>query len=412
MHGMKRRHFLVSSAAAAAPAMAQTRSPNDRLRVGIVGPGGRGTGVMKECIEYGGKFNARVVAACDIWNLRRDAAAKLLRESYGTEPRMYSKYEDMLASKQLDAVIIATPDHLHATMLKAAVEAGLDVYCEKPMGNVLSEANAALDAVKRSGRIVQIGTQRRSYPKYRAAMRMIAEGRIGQILRADVIWNEYAPFRWARSDADLKSLQESDVNWKEFLGGKADRPFDPRMYRSFRLFREFSSGIIDQWMTHGIDVVHMLTGEPYPMSAFTEGFNAISKDYRENPDTIEVVLQYGFGGKRFMATYATCLANATGKATRIIGSRGAALVEDVWRITGAGVKSPDAAKDEEIPDEPGVVHHMANWLDCVRRRDSAGLYCNADAGYGHSVACIMATDSLWAGKRMKFDPARRAIQQG
>ncbi len=160
----------------------------------------------------GAKFNARVVAACDIWNQRRDAAAKLLRESYGTEPRIYAKYDDMLAAKELDAVIIATPDHLHAKMLKAAVEAGLDVYCEKPMGNVLSETNAALDAVKRSDRIVQIGTQRRSYPKYRAAMRMIAEGRIGQVLRADVIWNEYAPFRWARKDAELNSLKESDVN--------------------------------------------------------------------------------------------------------------------------------------------------------------------------------------------------------
>jgi len=382
------------------------------IRVGIVGPGGRGTAVMKECIEFGGKFNARVVAACDIWNARRDAAAKLLRESYGTEPRIYSRYDDMLAARELDAVIIATPDHLHARMLQAAVEAGLDAYCEKPMGNVLGETNAALDAVKRTGRIVQIGTQRRSYPKYRAAMRMIQEGRIGQIVRADVIWNEYSPFRWSRKEDDLKALKESDINWKEFLGSKPDRPFDPRIYRSFRLFRDFSSGIIDQWMTHGIDVVHMLTGEPYPMTAYTEGYNAISKDYRENPDTIECVLQYGFGGRRFMATYATCLANAAGKATRIIGTRGAAEVEDVWRITGKGVNSPEAAKDEPIPDEPGVVHHMANWLDCVRRRDSAGLYCDASAGYGHSVACIMATDSLWAGKRMKFDPVRRSITEG
>src|SRR5689334_19470096 len=142
---MNRRDFIGKAAVAglAAPALSQTRNANDMIRVGIVGPGGRGTSLLRECVEYGSKYNARLVAACDIWKERRDAAGKRLREAYGAEPKLYNRLDDMLADQNLDAVIIATPDHAHAKMLKAAVESGKDVYCEKPMGNVLSEANDA-----------------------------------------------------------------------------------------------------------------------------------------------------------------------------------------------------------------------------------------------------------------------------
>jgi predicted dehydrogenase len=131
------------------------------LRVGIIGPGGRGTQLLKECIEFSGKYDSRVTAVCDIWNKRRDAAAKLVRESYGgAEPKLYRKLDELIGDKSVDAVIIATPDHAHAKMLRAAVEAGKDVYCEKPMGNVLAELNAAMTAAEKSDRIVQLGTNR------------------------------------------------------------------------------------------------------------------------------------------------------------------------------------------------------------------------------------------------------------
>ena len=97
------------------------------------------------------------------------------------------------------------------------------------------------------------------------------EGKIGEISKVEVAWNEYSPYRWATSDAELQACKKSDLDWPAFLMGKADRPFDPRIYRSFRLFRDFSSGIVDQWMTHGIDIVHFLTGHDYPLSAVAHG---------------------------------------------------------------------------------------------------------------------------------------------
>jgi predicted dehydrogenase len=409
---MNRRQF-AGATAFAAPAFAQTRNANDRIQVGIVGPGGRGTSLLRECIEFGSKYNARLVAACDIWKERRDAAGKRLREAYGAEPKLYDRLGDMLASKDLDAIIIATPDHQHAKMLKAAVESGKDVYCEKPMGNVLSETNDALDAVRRTGRVVQLGTQRRSYPKYRAAARILQSGRIGDIIKVEQAFNVYSPYRWAVKPEEIKALQESATNWKEFLYGKPDRPFDPRIYRSFRLFREFSSGIIDQWMTHAIDAIHFITGETYPMTAMADGGLYTWKDYRDNPDTIQASLKYGFKGKPFMVSYGVCLSNGSGSTAHVLGTKGTMEYEDKFRISGDGVKSPDALTTaEDIPDDPAM-HHMANWLDCVRRRDPKGCYAAADsAGYGHSIACIMTTDSLWAGRRMKFDPKNRTIQAG
>lgn len=419
---LNRRAFLGVSAAVGtsaalvpllAPGAVRAKNANETLRVGVVGPGGRGTGLLNECIEHGNRYNARVTAVCDLWNRRRDKAAARVKDAYGSEPKVYRRIEEVLADDDVDAVIIATPDHQHAKMLKMAVEAGKDVYCEKPMGNVLEEANAALEAVKSSDRVVQIGTQRRADPKYRQAARLMQQGILGDVVKADVIWNAHSPYRWAKSAEELASLKESDVDWKAFLMGKSYRPFDARIYRSFRLFRDFSSGIIDQWMTHGIDVVHMLSGEPFPRSVVAHGGIYKYHDYRENPDTIQVALEYGEGDKRFLATYATSLINGAGRATRLQGTRGTLEVENTWRVSGDGAgKAEKLPEAQEISEMPGTLPLMANWLDCVRRRDREGLYCPVDAGYGHSVACIMSAQALWSGQRVLFDPQKRTLQAG
>jgi predicted dehydrogenase len=413
---MNRREFLGASGAglvAAGVASATPRvpvGPNDTLHIGIVGPGGRGTSLIKECIESGKQQNARLTAVCDIWSLRRDAAATLVKEAHGTAPKVYRRFEEMLADKNIDAIIIATPDHAHGKLLIQAVEAGKDVYCEKPMANVLAEANQALDAVQRTKRIVQIGTQRRAYSQYREAARLMREGVVGDIVKVDCVFNDYSPYRWAAKPEEIAKVKESDTDWKTWLLGKPDRPFDPRIYRSFRLFKDFSSGIIDQWMTHLIDAVHMLTGEPYPRTAVALGGIYHFHDYRENPDTIQVLLEYGTGGKKFLTTYATCLSNASGTSCQVQGKQGTLEFEKNFCVTGEGVKSADAFKGtREISGAPATIEHMTNWLDCVRRRDSKGLFAGPEAGYGHSVACIMSNDAYWTGRRMQFDPVKRTI---
>ena len=424
-----RRSFLSRSAGAGLalagfPGILSARNVNNNINVGIVGPGGRGTGLLKRFLESGSQYGARLTAVCDLWNYRREGAAALVEEKEGRAPRIYRHHEEILADKEVDALIIATPDHAHAQIFKLAADAGMDAYCEKPMSNVLSEANEALDAVRKSGVIVQIGTQRRANPRYRKATRMIADGLIGDVVKVDLHWSFYSPYRWARKEKDILMARESDLDWGTWHMGRPQRPFDPRIFRCFRLFKDFSSGIIDQWMSHGIDLAHMLTGVSYPVSAVSHGGIYKWKDFRENPDTQEVTLEYQKGDGKFLAVYSTNWINGYGNGTRVHGTLGSFEGESFsnpdadWQFSGQGVNSEGKIQDRIVVpresvdmDEMGMAH-MTNWLDAVRRRDPKGLFCPVEAGYGHSIACIMATDAYWSGKRMVFDPKTRVIQAG
>ncbi len=421
-----RRSFLSRSAGAGAglalasfPGIVSARNVNNRLNLGIVGPGGRGTGRLKRFFQMNRRFNARLVAVCDLWNYRRENAVELAKAEQGHAPKAYRHHEEILADADVDALIIATPDHAHAQILKLAADAGKDAYCEKPMANVLEEANAALDAVRKSDTIVQIGTQRRANPKYRQASRMIAEGFIGDVVKVDFHWSKYSPYRWARKEKDILMAKESDLDWNTWLMGRPHRPFDPRIFRCFRLFKDFSSGIIDQWMSHGIDLAHMLSGVTYPSSVVAHGGIYQWKDYRENPDTQEITLEYRKGDRKFLAVYSTNWINGYGSGTRVHGTLGSFKGEAIshrdndWYFSGKGVKADGRVADKvPVEGDPGETDHMANWLDAVRSRDSKRLYAPVEAGYGHSIACIMATDSYWSGKRMVFDPEKRTIQAG
>lgn len=394
-----------AAVAGVAPAALGRTAPNETIRVGIVGPGRRGQMLLDECIQFGKRYNARLTAVCDAWSIRRDQAARRTKDGQGDQPKVYKHLDDMLADDDIDAIIIGTADHQHGKMLTQCVNADRDVYCEKPMANVMEDANEALLATRKSGRIVQNGTQRRSWPKYRSALKLMKQGLLGDIVKVDINGNACSPYRWARPTEFVASAKEKDIDWKAFLMGKTDRPFDPKIYCCFRLFKEFSSGIIDQWMSHAIDAVHMLTGASYPRSAVTHGGIYKYHDYRENPDTIQVSFEYGEGEKKFLVSYAVNLINASGRQNLIMGTRGTLEYEQGWRLHGNDVKFPDRiGETTEIVDDPTAMHQMANWLDCVRRRSKDDLYCDENAGYGHSVACAMAAEAYWSGRRVEFDP--------
>jgi predicted dehydrogenase len=317
----------------------------------------------------------------------------------------------MLAMPGLDAVIIATADHAHALQLIECVKAGKHVYCEKPFANVLEEGNAAIDACRQAGRVVTVGTQRRSDPRYLAAADVVRSGVLGPILGVEMTLNAYSPYRWRR-DADVKVLKEGDTDWKAFLLNKPYRPFDPRQYVEFRLFRDFSTGIIDQWMTHMVDTAHMLTGATFPRSAVAHGGTYVWKDHRENGDTVKVVLEYPQG---FLVSYNTNLATAFGSGCQVLGRHATLEYEKVWRLSPEGKESKVA---EARPIEPkeglkgDMDHiHVQNWLECVRggRRET---HCTAEHGYQHAVACIMADRALRSGRRVVFDEKSRAIREG
>jgi len=185
---MIRRSFLGMSAVA----WQAVQGASDRIRVANVGCGRRG--LLRELIQLKDEANLEVVAVCDTWRQKREKAAADVKEHTGKEPAQIVRYQDVLARKDVDAVIIGTPDHTHCTMLIAAVEAGKDVYVEKPLAMTMKELNRAFDAVKRTGRIVQIGTQMRSYPRSTGAKKMVASGVLGNIIKVEQTRNGYSPY--------------------------------------------------------------------------------------------------------------------------------------------------------------------------------------------------------------------------
>jgi predicted dehydrogenase len=301
-----RRSFLNRSAKIAAgtalgtPALSYTRilGANDRISLGHIGVGNRGRELEWIVAHLKDKHNVEVTAVCDLWKVNREKATRAVENNYGRAPRAFPYLEDLLALRDVDAVLISTPEHSHSPILKLAAEADKDAYCEKPMGNVVEEAKAARNVVLERKRIVQIGTQHRSELYPREAQKLVATGALGEVSKVETVWNYHGP-RW-RGCPEVKQIREEDTDWRKWLMTKPYRPFDPQMYFEFRLYKEFSSGIADQWMSHGIDLVHWFMDDNFPRSAVAHGGIYAWPDGRQNPDTFQALLEYPKG---FLASF-------------------------------------------------------------------------------------------------------------
>src|SRR3989442_7858847 len=197
---------------------------NDRISLGHVGVGRRGTELGEIVARLKAK-NVEMTAVCDLWKVNREAAVGRAASAYGRAPRAFQYMQDLLALKDVDAVLVSTADFQHATHLKLVAEAGKDCYCEKPMANDLAEAKAAREAVLSKPLIVQVGTQHRSEPYQNAAHDFIKTGALGDVTKAEIVWNYHGP-RW-RGRPEVSQLKEQDTDWRRWLLGKPFRPIVP-----------------------------------------------------------------------------------------------------------------------------------------------------------------------------------------
>ncbi|HVO13520.1 MAG TPA: Gfo/Idh/MocA family oxidoreductase [Vicinamibacteria bacterium] len=420
---LKRRSFLgQAGAAAAALSYGRILGANDRISLGHIGVGRRGHELDGIVARLAKTHNVEMTAVCDLWKTNRESAAAAATKAYGRAPRSFQYLEDLLALKDVDAVLVSTADFQHASHLRAVAEAGKDAYCEKPMANDLAEAKAARDAVLGRKLVVQVGTQHRSEPYQIAARETIRSGALGQVSKVEIVWNYHGP-RW-RGREEVAQLREADTDWRRWLLSKPYRPFDPRQYFEFRLYRDFSSGIPDQWMSHGIDLVHYFLDDPYPASVVAHGGVYAWKDGRENPDTFQALLEYPKG---FLVSYATSFGNDCDSFSRVMG-KAATLVNiggegsPRWKWVeekGNHEDDPGVKRAERwvtLPghDEPGPIgigdedpSHMANWFDCLRSRRQPNA--TVQHGFAHSVACIMAARAQREGRKLWWDAKAEAI---
>ena len=427
-----RRTFLAGSAAVIGAAVipnavsyARILGANDRISLAHIGIGNRGQELDWIIAQHKTDKNVEMTAVCDLWNMRRDRAVKENTKYYGRAPRAFEYLEDVLALPDVDAVVISTPEHSHSPILKLAAEADKDAYVEKPMGNVLADARAARDAVKQQKRIVQVGTQHRSEPYPRAAHDLVQTGVLGDVSKVEIVWNYHGP-RW-RGRPESKQVKEHDTDWRKWLMTKPYRPFDPQIYCEFRLYKEFSSGIPDQWMSHAMDLVHWFMNDDYPRSVAANGGIFAWHDGRENADTFQALLEYPKG---FLVSYSTSFGNDAPSFTRFMGKKATlfnhggegspryAVVEE----KGNHEDNPDVdkvrpSKDVLLLGETKLppmgqgdltLEHTANWFECMRSRQQP--HCTVDNGFAHSVACMMSTEAYWSGKKQYWNASEEMIQ--
>jgi len=210
----------------------------------------------------------------------------------------------------------------------------------------------------------------------------------------------------------VKELREADTDWPAFLQGKPARPFDPHQYVEYRLYRDFSTGIVGLWMSHQVDVVHMLTGASFPKCAVAHGGTLAWKDGRENGDTVHVTLEYPEG---FLFSYSASQISSFGSLGRMLCRTGAMEFETQWRVLPQGARGAKAPESRPILPKDGIEGemlplHLRNWLDCVHRGKRA-TNCTPEHGYAHAVACILADRALHRGRRVTFDPTTRSIRE-
>jgi predicted dehydrogenase len=401
---ISRRDFV---AAVPLAALRPTRAPaaNDRIAVAVIGCGERG--LAGEVLEFRKETGAELAVVCDAWRPQREKAAAAVKKATGREPKMLVHYQDVLAMPEVDAVVISTPDHLHCAMLRDAVRAGKDVYIEKPLAMNMGELTETVDAVKQSGRIVQVGTQVRSFPSSAAAQAFVHAGGLGRIFRVEQSRNAHRPY-WHRYAA--RPVREQDVDWQAFLGACPPRPFNADQYAGWYGYREFSLGPQTGLMAHFVDLVNFITGATFPKSVTAFGGTFRWKDARTAPDSFDAILEYPDQG--FVARYSTTFGTDANSYLKFFGTRGSMDATEwnkPWILSPESEEPESVREGAHIPARPSTPH-MKNWLECVRsRREPAAPI---EAGYRHAVACLMADESWVRGTRVVYDPAERRILPG
>lgn len=408
-----RRRFLAGAAATAGLGLTARNAraapgANERISIGVIGCGGRGNDHIRMIAAHKDERNARVAGLCDVWKLNLDRTAAKVKELFGEAPATCTRFGELLGNKDIDAVTIATADFAHGPILVAALEAGKDVYVEKPMTIQLEYANKALDIARGKSRVVQVGTQYRSQPALRGVAREIAAGAIGKISRVTTAVSFNHP-RWKRSHDDCV---EADVDWDAYLLDLPKRPFDAGLLREWHLHKETSNGLPGLWMVHYVDAMAMMMGVSYPKSAVAHGGIFAWNDGREHADTFTALFEYPEG---FLFDWAMSLGTGADFRLLVCGKDGTIapqggnlnLSASKWVVSPRGAYRPAKdATDRPVAAVP-TGDHMVNWLECMRTRERPRA--DIQHGHEHAVASIMAAEALTSGRRQIYDADNRRI---
>lgn len=433
-----RRKFLQATAAAAV--VSQTvRGANDRVQMGVIGTGTRGMQVWGGFSQHA---DCVFAAACDVDKTRLDAAV----EKIGGKVEAYGDYRRILERKDIDAVLITTPDHWHSPMMVEACAAGKDVYVEKPVSNSLPAALKMVEAAQKSKRIVQVGCQQRSWPHFQECVKMIKDGLLGDVTHAVLAY----PGGYTRAQQPAEP-PPATLDWEMWQGPAARRPYSPSR-RGWRAFYAYGGGLVTDWGVHLTDIAHMALGcdtkGPSLTSAAAQFVN-LPRDNEQVPDSFICSWQYdkfvmsftnisppgeGFStsGNYFYSQRGVMLLNRSGyritpSASRggggrapggAAGARGAAdagrgaasAAQGGRAPAGAGgtpARPPIEAKEFRTTGrgaagaDEGTVYHTRNFLDCIKSRQKPN--CEMEIGFYSTLPCLIALMAIQQGRSFAWD---------
>jgi predicted dehydrogenase len=418
-----RRAFTRGAALATALSYSRILGANDRVGVGYIGLGNRGDQVHDAFLEHG---DAQTAAVCD---LRDDYLDFAVRKSRAT-PARYRDYCRLVEDKNVDAVVIATPDHWHALMFIDACNAGKDVYVEKPLSLTVVEGRRMVETAERTRRVVQVGTNRRSWKTYREAAEFVQSGGIGHVAAARCF---HVKNEWPVGMGDApNSAPPSEAEWDQWLGPAPKVAYDPnRSFYNFRWFYNYSGGQLTNFGVHFLDVIRWFIGQESPRSvAAIGGRYAGIRDNREISDTLQVLWEFDNTLVAFEQYNANAApGNAPNSEIELRGTKGTMYIRNSsWEVVpekltdaplyynlGHGYGNPldrksgglaDAARKPAI--EPRAVKgptggdteaHARNFLDCIKTRGK----CNADIVTGHLSTSAVLIGNIAHKQRLMLD---------
>ncbi len=403
MNPITRREFAVATGAAmlTAKSYAQVKGAGERLRIGVIGCGGMAGGHMKQLVKIRDAENLELAGVCDIFDKRAQAAAQV------TGGKIYKDYRRVLDNKDIDYVLIATPEHWHYQIAADALDAGKHVYVEKPMTHTAEESKKLVAKVGRTGLKLQVGVQGTSDESYTEAFKLVKSGAIGKVVLAQIDYsrNHIADMWEYAIDPDAKP--GVNLDWNVWLGKAKKRAWDPYRYFRWRLFWDYSGGIATDLFIHRVTRIIKALGLTFPEYATgTGGKFEFTNSKGEVPDTFNVLLDYP-GGPTVQLV--SSMANDTPVQHLLRGHK--ATLE--FTNTGFTVHPQKLfAKDvkpftyKKTGAEDIALHHK-NLQSAIRK--NTPLNCDCQLGYAAVVACCMAVDSYRQRKYMKWDKAKERI---
>lgn len=402
-----RREFLRDSAVTTAGLAAfggltpaRVLGANDRIRLALFGAGERGSYDASLFVTHP---EVELVAVCDVYEPHRTSALKI----GGGTAQAYTDYRQVLDRKDVDAVLIACPDHWHRRMLIDSVRAGKDAYCEKPIMHSIPEGVEMVEAVKATGRVVQTGTQQRSWPHWMLGKQLVDDGLIGDVTFVHTYW--YQNYLDESGWMAAHPVDSSALDWKLWLGDAPEQPLTDEKYFHWRFFWDFGGGILTDLLTHWIDVIQWYLGQPAPKTVTTTGDLYLMK--WQCPDTITAVYEYPGDT---MVTFTGALNSSIddggiefrgSKGTlKVDRSRVAVYPEGVKWEQGSNMPPPEVYARSE---RDGTVDHVANFLDCVRSRKTpnAGI----EVGFEAARASWLGNIALKRGLKTVWNEAEAKV---